>query len=186
MKKTFWASYKPFIQIVIDIVNPIFFVTVIVLYLITFFKNYEFQYITIFIIKFYAISLIFVMLLLSPVWYLSRIKIVQGYIKSAGDFGLYHKAKWNEIKSVKLYNVFGLEYLRVKSKNKEWLNIPLFLNNLDEFIDLIGSLAGKGNLLYLSLLTYKNENPSSDYRIRYFRSLYFIIAVLKRIKLFTI
>jgi len=87
-----------------------------------------------------------------------KITLKDTSIKGYDVFGLYHTIELNEITKIKPTRIAWLKYVRVLSpKLKRPLWIPLFLKDMNSFIDEIENRSEKSDPLRVYLLEQKEE-----------------------------
>jgi hypothetical protein len=87
------------------------------------------------------------------------VKVLAHGLRAYNSYGRYFTVEWAHIDRVGLMNVGGLPYLSIhSSKLKQEITLPLWLENMPEFIQLVEQQAGSHHQLVRAL---REATPSS-------------------------
>jgi hypothetical protein len=77
-----------------------------------------------------------------------KVKLKPNGISCYNFWGIYSFVLWEEMRAVKMFNLFGLKYARVFFRNSNIpLWVPLFIKNRNEFSKALSEFAPPPNLL---------------------------------------
>ncbi|WP_298581448.1 hypothetical protein [uncultured Luteimonas sp.] len=84
--------------------------------------------------------------------FLFPVEIVDGGLRCYDRRGRYHIVPWSDINAVQLVRRYGLSYLFIWSDHlPQSITLPLWLHNMNNFVDLAEREAGCNNLLVAAL-----------------------------------
>ena len=99
------------------------------------------------ILSFFLLSLI-VTCIAVPI---SPVIIRPGGLTTYTAWGTYSTITWDDVVTTNTFNLLGLRYVTIRTKQNQTLYIPRFLNNYIGFRDQISAWAGEEHLLTQAL-----------------------------------
>ena len=89
-----------------------------------------------------------------------KITINSNSLKGYDVWGIYHTIEWNTIVEVKPIRIAWLKFVKVVNTTNRPLWLPLFLNDMNLFIDKVETIVPKENPLRIFLETFRTNKDT--------------------------